>query len=43
MQMSFSHIGLFVTDLPKMVEFYTRILGLYRTATYATTARRSRS
>src|ERR1044071_5151651 len=28
MQMSFSHIGLFVTDLPKMVEFYTRILGL---------------
>jgi catechol 2,3-dioxygenase len=28
MQMSFSHVGLFVTDLPKMVEFYTRILGL---------------
>jgi len=26
--MSFSHIGVFVTDLPKMVDFYTRILGL---------------
>jgi catechol-2,3-dioxygenase len=27
-QLSFSHVGLFVNDLPKMVDFYTRILGL---------------
>ena len=27
-KLSFSHVGLFVHDLPKMVDFYTRILGL---------------
>ena len=27
-KLSFSHIGLFVADLPKMVDFYTRVLGL---------------
>ncbi len=27
-KLSFSHIGLFVTDLAKMVDFYTRVLGL---------------
>lgn len=27
-KLSFSHIGLFVTDLGKMVDFYTRVLGL---------------
>jgi catechol 2,3-dioxygenase-like lactoylglutathione lyase family enzyme len=27
-QLSFSHVGIFVNDLPKMVDFYTRILGL---------------
>ena len=27
-QLSFSHVGVFVNDLPKMVDFYTRILGL---------------
>jgi catechol-2,3-dioxygenase len=27
-KLSFSHIGLFVTDLDKMVDFYTRVLGL---------------
>jgi catechol-2,3-dioxygenase len=26
-KLSFSHMGLFVTDLPKMVDFYTRVLG----------------
>ena len=45
MQLSFSHIGLFVTDLPKMVDFYTRILGLVVSDrdSRATTARKSRS
>ena len=28
MKLSFSHVGLFVTDLEKMVDFYTRHLGL---------------
>jgi catechol-2,3-dioxygenase len=27
-KVSFSHIGLFVTDLDRMVDFYTRIIGL---------------
>jgi catechol 2,3-dioxygenase-like lactoylglutathione lyase family enzyme len=27
-KISFSHVGLFVTDLEKMVDFYTRVLGL---------------
>jgi catechol-2,3-dioxygenase len=27
-KISFSHVGLFVTDIKKMVDFYTRILGL---------------
>ena len=27
-KLSFSHVGFFVHDLPKMVDFYTRILGL---------------
>ncbi len=27
-KLSFSHIGVFVTDLAKMVDFYTRVLGL---------------
>jgi catechol 2,3-dioxygenase-like lactoylglutathione lyase family enzyme len=27
-KLSFSHIGVFVHDLPKMVDFYTRVLGL---------------
>jgi catechol 2,3-dioxygenase-like lactoylglutathione lyase family enzyme len=27
-KLSFSHIGLFVHDLPTMVDFYTRVLGL---------------
>lgn len=27
-KLSFSHIGVFVTELPKMVDFYTRVLGL---------------
>jgi len=27
-KLSFSHIGVFVTDLEKMVDFYTRVLGL---------------
>ena len=27
MTLSFSHVGLFVTDLEKMVDFYTRFLG----------------
>jgi catechol 2,3-dioxygenase-like lactoylglutathione lyase family enzyme len=27
-KLSFSHVGLFVTDLDKMVDFYTRVLGL---------------
>ncbi len=27
-RLSFSHVGLFVADLPKMVDFYTRVLGL---------------
>ena len=27
-KLSFSHVGLFVADLPKMVDFYTRVLGL---------------
>jgi catechol 2,3-dioxygenase-like lactoylglutathione lyase family enzyme len=26
--LSFSHVGLFVTDLEKMVDFYTRHIGL---------------
>jgi len=26
-RMSFSHLGIYVTDLPKMEEFYTRMLG----------------
>ena len=25
---SFSHFGLYVTDLPRMEDFYTRVLGL---------------
>ncbi len=27
-KLSFSHVGVFVHDLPKMVDFYTRVLGL---------------
>jgi catechol-2,3-dioxygenase len=27
-KVSFSHVGIFVTDLGKMVDFYTRVLGL---------------
>lgn len=27
-KLSFSHVGVFVTDLGKMVDFYTRVLGL---------------
>ena len=27
-KLSFSHVGLFVADLAKMVDFYTRVLGL---------------
>ena len=27
-KLSFSHVGVFVTDLNKMVDFYTRVLGL---------------
>jgi len=27
-KLSFSHVGVFVTDLPKMVDFYSRVLGL---------------
>jgi catechol 2,3-dioxygenase-like lactoylglutathione lyase family enzyme len=27
-KLSFSHVGVFVTDLEKMVDFYTRVLGL---------------
>jgi catechol-2,3-dioxygenase len=27
-RISFSHVGLFVTDMKKMVDFYTRVLGL---------------
>ncbi len=27
-QLSFSHVGVFVTDLDKMVDFYTRVLGM---------------
>lgn len=27
-KLSFSHVGVFVTDLDKMVDFYTRVLGL---------------
>jgi catechol 2,3-dioxygenase-like lactoylglutathione lyase family enzyme len=27
-KLSFSHIGIFVADLPKMVDFYTRVIGL---------------
>ena len=27
-KLSFSHMGIFVTDLNKMVDFYTRVLGL---------------
>ena len=27
-QLSFSHVGVFVTDLAKMVDFYTRMLGM---------------
>jgi catechol 2,3-dioxygenase-like lactoylglutathione lyase family enzyme len=27
-KLSFSHVGIFVTDLGKMVDFYTRVLGL---------------
>jgi catechol 2,3-dioxygenase-like lactoylglutathione lyase family enzyme len=27
-KLSFSHVGVFVTDLKKMVDFYTRVLGL---------------
>jgi catechol 2,3-dioxygenase-like lactoylglutathione lyase family enzyme len=27
-KLSFSHIGIFVTDLEKMVDFYSRVLGL---------------
>jgi catechol 2,3-dioxygenase-like lactoylglutathione lyase family enzyme len=27
-KLSFSHVGLFVTDLDRMVDFYTRVLGL---------------
>lgn len=26
-ELSFSHVGLFVTDLPRMEDFYTRVLG----------------
>jgi catechol 2,3-dioxygenase-like lactoylglutathione lyase family enzyme len=27
-KLTFSHVGVFVTDLPKMVDFYTRVIGL---------------
>src|SRR5665647_1966626 len=27
-KLSFSHMGIFVTDLEKMVDFYTRVIGL---------------
>ena len=27
-KLSFSHVGVFVHDLPKMVDFYTRVIGL---------------
>ena len=27
-KLSFSHVGVFVHDLPRMVDFYTRVLGL---------------
>jgi len=27
-KLSFSHVGVFVNDLPKIVDFYTRVLGL---------------
>jgi catechol 2,3-dioxygenase-like lactoylglutathione lyase family enzyme len=27
-KLSFAHVGIFVADLPRMVDFYTRVLGL---------------